>query len=380
MNKKLLLILFIILLAVAVVSFYSWNQLRQDKSAVRSVVENFGKTLQNVSLLSPTLAQDMEENYKDFLDPTLLAQWKEDPSKALGRLTSSPWPDGIEISSIEQFGSDTYDVNGNIIEITSVEEAQKGIPAKRPIRLSVVKFEDRWLITSVSLGEYQETGSVLYRNAQYGFSFALPKSWSEYSIVTDVWQGDAPGGPQVAQGPIILIRHPDWTSENPRQDIPIMVFTYQQWETMQQGEFHIGAAPINPSELGRNNTYVFALPARYNYAFPAGYEEVDEILQNDPLQIFDSTAPFIVQGTVVCLPHRDTGGPITMECAFGLKDDQGNYYALYDPDPDYGKIGDIFTGAYVQITGLFEPGSHEKYQSIGTIEIWEVDIISYQNF
>jgi hypothetical protein len=53
---------------------------------------------------------------------------------------------------------------------------------------------------------------------------------------------------------------------------------------MQKDEFHIGAAPINPSELGRNATYVFALPARYNYAFPTGYEEVDEILKGNPLR------------------------------------------------------------------------------------------------
>lgn len=33
-------------------------------------------------------------------------------------------------------------------------------------------------------------------------------------------------------------------------------------------------------------------------------------------------------GTSVCLPHRDTSGPQTMECAFGLKTDDGSFYAL----------------------------------------------------
>ena len=45
-----------------------------------------------------------------------------------------------------------------------------------------------------------------------------------------------------------------------------------------------GAAPINPSELGRNKRYVFALPPRYNFAFPTGYEEVEEILEGKPLE------------------------------------------------------------------------------------------------
>lgn len=33
-------------------------------------------------------------------------------------------------------------------------------------------------------------------------------------------------------------------------------------------------------------------------------------------------------GEVVCLPHRNTDGPNTMECAFGMKTEVGEYYAL----------------------------------------------------
>lgn len=33
-------------------------------------------------------------------------------------------------------------------------------------------------------------------------------------------------------------------------------------------------------------------------------------------------------GEVVCLPHRDTSGPQTMECAFGMRTDAGEHYAL----------------------------------------------------
>jgi hypothetical protein len=63
-----------------------------------------------------------------------------------------------------------------------------------------------------------------------------------------------------------------------------MVFTLEQWNSLQQEKFHIGAAPIGPSELGRNNSYVFALPARYNFSFLKGYEEVESILNTHPLQ------------------------------------------------------------------------------------------------
>lgn len=41
---------------------------------------------------------------------------------------------------------------------------------------------------------------------------------------------------------------------------------------------------MGPKELARNSKYLFALPARYNYAFPTGYEEVEKILEGNPLQ------------------------------------------------------------------------------------------------
>jgi len=136
--------------------------------------------------------------------------------------------------------------------------------------------------------------SLVYQNTQYGFSFALPESWKGYSIVGSQWEGLSPGGQSgekvVETGPLISIRDPRWTNQTQRQDIPIMVFTLAQWNSLQQGVFHIGAAPIGPSELGRNNTYVFALPARYNFAFPAGYEEVEKILANNPLQTTPPTS------------------------------------------------------------------------------------------
>jgi hypothetical protein len=66
-----------------------------------------------------------------------------------------------------------------------------------------------------------------------------------------------------------------------------MVFTKDQWESLNNGEFSVGAAPVGPSILGENTSYVFALPARYNYEFLTGFEEVEEILENDSLQAYE---------------------------------------------------------------------------------------------
>ena len=145
--------------------------------------------------------------------------------------------------------------------------------------------------TSVKLGAYEGTNPKVYQNPQYGFKFSLPESWQGNSTITDTWEGLSMAGSQgesvVETGPLISIRHPQWTDQNQRQDIPIMIFTRAQWNSLQRGDFHIGAAPIGPSELARNSKYVFALPARYNFAFPTGFEEVENILKNTPLRAYE---------------------------------------------------------------------------------------------
>lgn len=262
-----------------------------DEKLVTQLVADFGQKLQSVSLSAPEDAvnKSIEENYGDFISQRLLSKWINAPQSAPGRMVSSPWPDRIEIISVEKVTGNAYEVKGEIIEVTSKEKAEGGIAAKRSITLMVKNTNNRWLIDDVTIGPFEEKAdSIVYENTQYGFDFSLPLSWKDYKVITEKWEGlaieETQGDKVVEIGPLILIRHPEWTSENQRQDIPIMVFTHNQWDLLQLEEFHIGAAPIGPSELGRNTKYVFALPARYNFTFPAGYEEVEEILNNHALQ------------------------------------------------------------------------------------------------
>jgi hypothetical protein len=128
---------------------------------------------------------------------------------------------------------------------------------------------------------------VEYVNAKYRFRFHLPPTWKGYIILTRDWEGGEPGKDGVIErGPVIVIRHPEWTASNPREDIPIMVFSRAQWKSVEEDNLIVSAAPIGPSELGHNRKYVFALPPRYNYDFLTGYEEVDTIVQSRPLCAF----------------------------------------------------------------------------------------------
>lgn len=261
-----------------------------DETIIKDLITQFGSKLQNVSLLADKkeIKKSMEENYKDFVTEELLEKWINEPVNAPGRLTSSPWPDRIEIKEIKKLKEDSYQVKGEIIEITSGEKDKNEAASKRSIALILKKVDNHWLIDDVTLGAFENSNEIIYENKEYGFRFRLPKTWKGYKIVMDKWEGkpieETKNADTAESGPIISIRHPKWTQEEERQDIPIMVFTHEQWDALQKEQFHIGAAPMNPSELGRNSMYVFALPARYNYAFPTGYEEVEEILESKPLE------------------------------------------------------------------------------------------------
>jgi len=58
-----------------------------------------------------------------------------------------------------------------------------------------------------------------------------------------------------------------------------------------------------------------------------------------------------LSGTYVCLPHLDTTGPQTEECAFGLKADDGEYYAI-----NFGQSADSMqqfqSGAHITAEGF----------------------------
>lgn len=142
--------------------------------------------------------------------------------------------------------------------------------------------------SSPSPGRRSTIGSITYTNREYGFRFALPSTWKGYSVVAGSWTGraiDEPAAP-AEHGPEISIRNPRWTQTTPYQDIPILVFTHEQWTLVSQEKIAVSAAPFGPTELGRNARYVFALPPRYNYAFPQGYEEVEKIIASHPFHPF----------------------------------------------------------------------------------------------
>ncbi len=87
-------------------------------------------------------------------------------------------------------------------------------------------------------------------------------------------------------------------------------------------------------------------------------------------------------GTSICLPHRDTTGPQTKECALGLKADDGNNYAL-----DLSRITleagfDMHNGERITVMGVVVPeqllstDQWDKYDMAGIISVSSVKLAS----
>ncbi len=84
-----------------------------------------------------------------------------------------------------------------------------------------------------------------------------------------------------------------------------------------------------------------------------------------------------LSGTYTCLPHLDTSGPQTMECAFGLKTDDGKYYAV-----NFGASGDsmeqfqsgerVTAEGFVVIREALSSDHWAKYNTEGVFTITKI--------
>ena len=72
-------------------------------------------------------------------------------------------------------------------------------------------------------------------------------------------------------------------------------------------------------------------------------------------------------GELVCLPHKDTTGPQTLECAFGVKNREGKYYALSELTQT--KMMSLTIGETITVTGKLRPEPTSKYDIVGVMDI-----------
>jgi len=135
-----------------------------DSVAARTVVLRFGERLQRVSLLAPDslLRASIRSEYGAFVSPALLESWLARPTNAPGRLTSSPWPAGIEISGTSaapSAGTPQIVYVGSIVERTSSTPPGSS-SGKTPIRITLVRGPQGWRIAQL-VGAKREEGRLV---------------------------------------------------------------------------------------------------------------------------------------------------------------------------------------------------------------------------
>lgn len=110
---------------------------------VRTLIGAFGNQLDTVSLFAPDAAEEIRAAYGPYATPELIDAWIADPMRAPGRLTSSPWPDHIDITSVTMTSPTSYMVEGTIALVTSGGDA-----GTVPVSITVEEREGRFLITA----------------------------------------------------------------------------------------------------------------------------------------------------------------------------------------------------------------------------------------
>ncbi len=96
--------------------------------------------------------------------------------------------------------------------------------------------------------------------------------------------------------------------------------------------------------------------------------------------IDDGSSEIVKVGKIVCLPHVNTEGPQTMECAFGLHASDGTYYALDGGDmPD--QINAAPMNEDLRISGTFTAVEKlssdfwQRYPIVGIITVTAIEKI-----
>jgi hypothetical protein len=99
-------------------------------------------------LLAPDAAQQIQAEYSPFVSSELITEWVANPTSAPGRLTSSPWPDRIEVSLVALVETGRYVIEGQVIEATSA-----GDSGSYPLVIALEQVDGRWVIVSYEAGD-----------------------------------------------------------------------------------------------------------------------------------------------------------------------------------------------------------------------------------
>ena len=101
------------------------------------------------------------------------------------------------------------------------------------------------------------------------------------------------------------------------------------------------------------------------FVFAFGVYTADWMWNQGKQQVSNTSQAVTIEGLAVCLPHKDTTGPQTDECAIGLKANSGKYYGVTGQDI----TSSLGTNKTIKVTGVLQAPGDSKYNITGTLSV-----------
>ncbi|MHB8070419.1 MAG: hypothetical protein ACYDHF_00505 [Candidatus Cryosericum sp.] len=154
---KLIVVAIVLFLAISVGAYLLFRPSTTpppsaaDVNAIYQVVGEFGARLKDVVIT--TSDQDVitavDINLKQLITDRLYQVLVQDKIRIPGRYVSSPWPDRIEIDSVQMLDSGSYTIHGSQVVMTDDTVAHGGNAGETPITLTLKKVNGVWLVDDV---------------------------------------------------------------------------------------------------------------------------------------------------------------------------------------------------------------------------------------
>ena len=127
-------------------------------------------------------------------------------------------------------------------------------------------------------------------------------------------------------------------------------------------------------KLHRLATWLFVCATTSILAIVLGFvligKESEPPKPSAPHSPIKSGTPVSLGGHLRCLPHKDSTGDVTLECAIGMEADDGKYYALRNNKNEV--LFDIPFDKHVTVHGRLSTDYESVYQTSGVIDVEKI--------
>ncbi|MCX6097169.1 MAG: hypothetical protein NTZ77_01595 [Caldiserica bacterium] len=154
---KFIVVVIVLLLAISVGAYLLFRPSTMtppsaaDINAIYQVVGEFGARLKDVDINASDqdIMTAVDFDLKQFITDRLYQVFVQDKIRIPGRYVSSPWPERIEINSVQMLDSGSYAVHGSQVMMTDDTVAHGGNAGEEPITLTLKKVNGIWFIDDV---------------------------------------------------------------------------------------------------------------------------------------------------------------------------------------------------------------------------------------